>query len=131
MSVLVDDIATALTSEGVVGGATGWTVKKLVRPDSGADKIVCVYPLGGGPDEDTRNELVEPRFQIIVRGEPEIVEATQTKMNEVIDALDDCESAVGSGYVIVKREGSGFEVMGVDSQRRLLLGATFRTMRDA
>ena len=129
MSVLVDDVYTALTTASVIGGATGWTGYKVFWPDDSTKAILIRE--GVGPTPDTRWTVDEPTLQIWLRGDENEHEESQTKMKAVIDALHNQEDAVGAGYVYLIAEGSGYNVVGLDPSRRALFSMSFRVMRDA
>lgn len=128
MSVLLDDIATALTSAGEVGGVTGWSVFKNIMPEK-PNRAVLIQTLSGATP-DSRFIIDEPRFIVVIRGEEKMYEEAQTKMESVIDALHSMETSVGANYVFVLAESSGYDVIGRDSNMRLMLSMTFKTMRD-
>lgn len=127
--MLVDDIVTTLTTANLVGGATNWVAYKMFWPDT-PDRAVLIVPLAGDAP-DTRNIITEPRFQVIVRAGEYENSIAQTKIDAIVTALHAREDLVGSAYVYVNAETSGYSIVGRDASRRPMLGVTFRTMKDA
>jgi len=123
---LLDDIGTKLTSAGVVGGATGWSLAKAFEPPT-PNKVVTLYETGGGPPDQTDGTKYDlPTFQARVRGDEFGYEAARTKMEAVFDALND---ATISGYVFVFALDSGPLSLGHDGATRPLLTLNFTTMK--
>ena len=124
---LLDDIGTELTTAGVVGGATGWTLAKAFEPPT-PDQVVTLYETGGGlPDQTDGTKYDLPTFQVRVRGDEFGYEDARTKMGDVFDALND---ATISGYVFVFAAQSGPISLGHDGATRPLLTLNFVTMKE-
>lgn len=128
MSVVLDDIATYLTNQNVVGGATGWPVMKMFFYDD--DSRAVLLQLEEGPKPDTRWDVDYPILHVWVRGDEQEHEAAQTKMQEIIDTLFINDSGIGSGYVYVNQISSGYNTFSLDASRRAVLSKRFEIMRD-
>ena len=60
MSALLDAIGSWLTSEGVAGGSTGWTIHKLAALDA-PDQTITIYQTGGpAPEQATDRKVADP-----------------------------------------------------------------------
>lgn len=126
MSIL-DDIGTHLTSDGVVAGATGWALGKSYMPPD-PDKIVAIFETGGGAPDQTPGTAYEfPTFQVRVRGSKFGYEAARTKIQEVVDSLN---NATVSGYIYIYPVQSGPIVLRYDrDDNRPELAWNFATMK--
>ena len=86
---LLDSIGDYLTTQGLVGGATGWTLAKDWEPPS-PDQVVTLFSAGGRPPESA---VRYPRFQVRVRGGSHGGSAAKAKIQAIFASLH--ESAPG------------------------------------
>lgn len=126
MSIL-DDIGTHLTTNSVVGGATGWTLFKSYQPAS-PDKTITIYETGGPePDQTPGTGHDFPTFQVRGRGTEFGYEALRTKMQEIFNTLN---NASVSGYVYILALDSGPVSLGYDKDgNRPQLVWNFKAMK--
>lgn len=82
---IVDDVLAHLTTNSLIGGASGWTgFKDFVPPDP--DKVVIISPSGGaGPEKGFA--LRYPNVQIRVRGEKAGYAVAQAKLEAIYQLL--------------------------------------------
>jgi len=126
MSIL-DDIGTQLTTDGVVGGASGWTLAKSYQPAT-PDKMITIYETGGKePDQTPGTTHDFPTFQIRGRGVEFGYAALRTQMQAVFDSLN---NATISGYVYIYAIDSGPIALRFDTaENRPEMVWNFRTMK--
>ncbi|MDT8442374.1 MAG: minor capsid protein [Desulfuromonadales bacterium] len=91
---LLEDLAAMLTAAGVVGGATGWTLRFGVMPDT-PDQVVALFRTGGGLADHVRR----PGVQIRVRGTTHSV--TESKAEDVIGTLHGRAQVAGTGRTLI------------------------------
>lgn len=130
--MLLDDIATALETAGVAGGATGWALYKGILPDK-PDKAVALYETPGAVPSAAL-ALDFPGLQVRVRGprrkeDTAPYSTTRAKIQEVFAALHTQEASVGAGYVFIYAANSGPLSMGYDASDRLHLSLNFRILK--
>lgn len=124
---LLDDIATHLTNQGVVGGATGWEIKKSFLGPT-PDKQIVLYETGGVQgDADEGTQYDYPTFQVHGRGAVFEYDLLRVKMQEVYEALHDRSV---SGFVYVYGSQSAPLPAGYDDNDRPQLTWNFTTMRE-
>lgn len=133
MASLLDDIASFLTSSGLVGGATGWTVAKG-GTDPSPDKIITLGETGGpepelSPSGSTETTYDEPTFQVRGRGEAFGYEALRAKMGAIYVALHGSVLGKSTDYVLVRAVQSGPLSLGLDSNDRPMLTWNFSALR--
>jgi len=123
---LLDDIGSALTTAGLVGGATGWTLYKSYFPDK-PDQVVGLFETGGDdPDLTEGTKYDMPSFQVRVRGQEFEYDTARTKIEAVFSTLHD---ATVSGYIFVFAVNSGPIPLGYDKNNRPDLSWNFQTMK--
>ena len=127
MSIL-DDIGTHLTSEGVVGGATGWTLRKGISTAT-PDQIVVVSETGGfGVDQYSNPPVGDPSFQILVRAASRRYDLARTQIGLAFTALN---QGTVSGYLFIHALSAGPLSLGFDANDRPLLTWNFRARKEA
>lgn len=123
---LLDDIGAKLTSDGVVGGATGWTLGKSYLPPS-PDQVVALFETAGPEADQTEGTRYdEPTFQVRARGATFEYDQLRDKMTEVFNSLNDATIA---GFVFVFAVQSGPLPLGYDENNRPELSWNFATMK--
>ena len=128
--VLLDDIATKLTDDGIAGGSTGFVVFKSVMPDD-QDKAVAIFETAGDPPDAEHTGGVTaheyPGFQIRVRGAAEYgTEDARQKAKDVFAALHNANIA---GFVFVVASSSVL-FLGHDEKNRPEFAVNFDSMRE-
>lgn len=133
--MLLDEIGDYLTALGIVGGSTGWTLKKSFMPTS-PNQVVCIYETPGEVPEivagDPKEKIYDkPGFQVRVRANPFDYESLRKKLRQIFDNLHQNEPPQTSGeiYVYVYAVSSGPMPMGIDSNNRPEATWNFRSMR--
>lgn len=137
MTLMVDDVLDFLVAEGLVGGATGWTVAYGHLPPT-PDQVIAVFETPGLPPEaapagSTETEYDEPGFQIRGRGATFGMAALRILMGQIYRALHKSSLAPATGdpaYVFVFAEQSGPLTLGLDDDSRPSLTWNFRCMRE-
>ena len=121
------EVAGSLLGSGIVGGATGWSLKVGFLPES-PDKIICMMDTGG-ENPNPRWQVDFVTVQAIVRGDVNGYGAAWTKAREVRDKLLglDSQTMVGSNdrWVSVICRGDVM-TLGSDTKNRPLLSVNFR-----
>jgi len=137
MALLLTDVTNFLVSEGLIGGATGWTAAQAYMPPS-PDQVIAVFESGGYPPEakrsgSTETEYDEPTFQVRGRAGEFEMAALRAKMGAIYRALHDSELSPTSGdpaYVFVFAMQSGPFPLGLDENNRPGLTWNFRALRE-
>lgn len=127
MTRMLDDLATAIQTEGLAGGATGWGLFKSFEAET-PDAAVTLYETGGGPP-GTADDYDLLTFQVRVRGAEAGYAAAHDKMMDVYRFLHAGEADVGSDYVYIYASQSGPLSLGYDTQRRPRLVMNYRVGR--
>lgn len=114
---LLDEIGDYLTAQGLVGGATGWTLALSQMPTS-PDKIVAIFETPGRAPLP-RVEMDMPAFQVRVRGTVRGYADARTKLAAVQAVLHGLANTSLSGvyYVSILAQGSAIS-MGNDENNR-------------
>lgn len=118
---ILDEIQTKLTSDNVVGGATGWGVGKGYMPDSSSQddsQFVALYERGG---EYPRKEHERLRIQVLIRGNAYEYGVVRSKAASVISSLDD---ATLTGVVFIYL-ASSVELFAYDTNNRPIISLNF------
>ena len=128
---LLDDIFTTLTDGSLIGGASGWVGYKGSLPDT-PDKVVAIISIPGVASTPTW-EIIQPEFQIIVRGDVDDFDQAQDQSQAVNDLLDLGNTAINtaasvSDYVYCLSTSSNYLSFGQDPTGRFTLGRNYRTM---
>lgn len=139
--MILDELEAALVAVGpntIIGGSSGWISAKGKMPAK-PDKVVCLHEASGegrSPSPD-RPKLEWPRFQIEVRGDTDLADAssyavTRAKLQACIDALHLLTGQTLSGtlYPYILAEG-GVLSLGPDENNRPVLTQNFRCTREA
>ena len=126
--MLAEDISTALTNAGVVGGSTGWAVQRR-HMQSDPDKVVVIYETGGDAPEQ-RWAIDYPGFQIRVRSAADDFVGARQKLLDVFNTLHSGEVNIGGAYVFCYCIQSGPIPMGADEVRRPSFVQNYRVMKD-
>lgn len=127
---LLDDVGAALTTAGLVGGATGWTLylgHLFDEPDK--DKAVCLYELPGEVPEQ-KWAIDRPALQVRVRGAANGYSAARAKLQAIFDLLHAGEDAVGGGMVFLYAAQSGPTPLGADEKFRPHISMRFFSLRN-
>jgi hypothetical protein len=122
--MILDDIGTALTNAGIVGGVSGWTLAKGFFPPT-PDKVIGIFETGSSQAPETTTNYEFPTIQIRVRGEKYGYEVTRTKINAVMNAI---HSQDITNMVYLYANSSAF-LMGYDGNNRPELVLNFNGLR--
>lgn len=122
--MILDDIATALTSAGVVGGVTGWTLAKSFLPPT-PDKIIAIFEAGSSSDPETTTDHEYPSIQIRVRGISFGYSEASSKLDAIMNVL---HNQAISGLIYIFASGSKLP-LGYDGNNRPEIVQNYRTMR--
>ncbi|MFW6079002.1 MAG: minor capsid protein [Gemmatimonadota bacterium] len=125
---LLEDVSTRLADQGVVGGATGWTVVRDAMP-SGPDQVVVVTETPGEAP-GTRTEIDRPHLQARTRGAEDAGRsAARSKAGDVYDALHGFTGTIdGTYYIGIYAMQTPF-FLRVDENDRYEYGVNFRILR--
>lgn len=118
---ILDEIQTKLTSDNVVGGATGWGVGKGYMSDSSSQddsQFVALYERGG---EYPRKEHERLRIQVLIRGNAYEYGVVRTKAASVISSLDDA-TLTGAVFIYL---ASSVELFAYDTNNRPIISLNF------
>lgn len=132
----LDEIATHLESEGVVGGATGWTVYKAFLPDTPNQAVALFLTSGEEPyvkKSSAETAYDRPGLQVRVRGGVRDFEGAIAKIQEVFEALHANEPTPGSGdktIIYLYGTNSAPLPLGLDENDRPGYTWNFRTYRE-
>ena len=113
---LVDEVGGALTAAGVVGGATGWTLRYHFVPDD-PSQVVVLSETGGVPVSPVLG-YSKPAVQVYVRGEPYQATEARSKLQDVHDAIHGYYGPLGGRTYWVIAEESGALPLGRDEKNR-------------
>lgn len=99
----------------------------LPRKAPDACAYVRIYP-GEGVDGWTGKRI--PHFQVLVRGNVGEYPETETKANEIFDAIvNQRDVRIGNDYIVqVKAQGSAPFYIGMDENRRPIYSMNFRAI---
>ena len=120
----LDDLATALDSASVTGGATGWATTKAFMPDS-PDKVVHLTESGGNPSEQGETGYDFPSFQAVVRSTQFDYEGARSKADAVVSALNNTQT--GSTVYVYTRHAP--LPIGYDQNNRPMISLNFDCMK--
>ena len=99
---LLDSLGSYLTTAGVVGGATGWTLALGWEPPTPDQTVTLIEAGGRATDPGVRH----PRFQVRVRGSAHGYSSARTRIESVYSVLHDSapgyESSPSSGAIQVQ-----------------------------
>lgn len=123
---LETDILDLLTTDGVIGGVTGWTGQVAVQPETPDQVVTVTATPGGPPDQSSGTKYDEPDFQVRIRGGVRDLQATNTKIREIFDTLN---NATLVDYVFVFPQTSEPLFLGEDTNRRPQYSLNFNVMR--
>jgi len=125
---LLDDIGDFLTAQGVVGGATGWTLR-LSHLTPTPDKVVVVYETPGlAPDQTVGLGAEFPGIQVRARASALDYESLRSKLQDIYNVLN---NATISGYVYCYAQQSGPLPMGLDENERPGMVWNYQLMKPA
>lgn len=132
---LLDQIINKLTTDGIIGGSTGWVGQKsLLTPEP--DKLVVVYDTGGLPADivkSSETKYDQPTFQVRVRSTAFDYQGARDKMQDVFNSLHSNEPVAASGdpkFVYMYCQNSAPLPLGLDDQNRPGMTLNFRCMRE-
>lgn len=135
----VDDVLTYLESQGLAGGATGWTVLRRRLMDSPApDQLIVVSEDGGSPPEIAvssglgEDALSDPGVLVTVRAGAWDGDASRAKAQAIHSALHGIRSTAlvsgGTVYLGIRAMTPEPVFVGFDSQGRPLHTIAFRLL---
>jgi len=127
---LLDDVGAALTTAGLVGGATGWKLYfGHLFDEPGADEAVCLYETPGEMPEQAW-AIDRPGLQVRVRGAPNGYQDARAKLQAIFELLHDGDASVGGGMVFLYCAQSGPTPLGNDEKFRPHMSQRYYSMRD-
>lgn len=125
--MLLDEIGTYLTNQGVVGGATGWTLAKAYMPPS-PDQVVALFETGGFAPE-LPVDLDRPTFQVRVRGTKMDYPGARAKIDQVVTELHKFQGTLSGVYYVMIAAMQSPMPLGYDENERPELAVNFRALR--
>lgn len=124
---MLDDIGTRLTSQGLVDGATGWTLRAGFWPET-PDQMVWLGPQVGREPEVRVEHIDFPVLEVRVRAGVRDYATAETKMMAVWQDLHDVMGTLSGTWYRIKAKGS-WEIVEYDKKERPVLGALFDCTR--
>ncbi len=89
--MLLDELGSYLTNQGLVGGSTGWQLFEGFIPAT-PDQVVVLLDAQSGEPREYAYLLRRPHFQVLVRGGPrtdgDSLTAARTQIIAILAALD-------------------------------------------
>jgi len=123
---LLDDIGSYLTTNSIVGGATGWTLRKSVITPA-PDQTVAILETSSPNIQQFSTPTGELNFQVLIRGAKHEYDTARTKAEGIFSSLN---QATISGYVYVFALTSAPIPLGYDNNLRPMLSWNFKARAD-
>lgn len=117
--MFLDDIRTKLLTEGIAGGATGWTVYIGHAPDT-SDKIIVLALTGGFLQDTHQSTNFWHSIQVRVRSSQLDHNGCYTKWLAVFNSLN-AQTVTGSGVFLLDAFNSGPIHLNDDRQRPIMI----------
>lgn len=115
--MLLDEIGTHLVNQGIVGGATGWTLAKAHMPPD-PDQVVALFETPGLAPFPPGIELDKPGIQVRVRAARKRYDLARSKLAEVYAALHGFTGNLSLNYYVMILALSSALPLGEDTNER-------------
>lgn len=127
---LLEDVGSLLTSVATTSaGSTGWRlVYREFQPPPMPVRQVCLRLTGGGMSEE-RAPITRPTFQVVVRGSTGEAATLETKVQQVVTALNFQEGSINSWTYVDIRMAGDVLYLGRDEHQQPQYSINFETVR--